>query len=163
MLTVINNPPRWLARALQIVEGVAAPAITTEIHQVVDAMQNGHGAAVHSLGVLAGSLAGGVNVIIGDATREDFAYLVRFSMNNPGTTTINVGADLAIQGQGNVRLTLRSVIAGSTQDWASFTSGQQYWYVPPKSTLTLSLAQFTTTAGNLVYEVVRVPAGTRPW
>ena len=169
MLTMMNNPPRWLAKVLAIVEGIAAPAITTEVHQTVDVMQNGHGFAVRKYGRLAGAVGSITSMNLPETEAEvsdEFAFLVRISLRNPGSGGVTLDGSLSqVPSAGTFPVVAFSATAaaGDTLAWQEFSGGQQYLYIPPNCQLALALGSFAAVAGDARWELVRVPANTKAW
>lgn len=171
MLTMINNPPRWLAKALGIVEGVAAPAITTELHQVVDAVQGGHALATHTIGAQTGAVGSVTSIEPISSTDPDviegkYAYLFRMSVDNAGTAPSQVELLIGRPGAGTLlRLVIaRAVPATTNHYWNEIGAGLgQYAYIPPGFYLSMAIGSGTTLALTARWELVRLPAGVHPW
>lgn len=154
----LNNPPRWLARALAVVNGKTQTEIENTLYPVVEVAQAGWGldAKVESFQT-DGSLVGPV---IETITASDFeAKRVLFQCNNPGTAAIVVFAALR-RGTGvSVQLTAFSIAAGTNGTWGLLGGGRDWFVVPPGCSLEINQAQYTTTAGFIRVMEVTHPAG----
>lgn len=168
----LNNPPRWIARALQIVSGGTPPAITPELYQTAETIQGGWGLAQWNTVTIPGQV--GATTTFGlnsDPTtfgtlREDVTLLVQAAITNPGTATVTTtfGLYRGIPGlTPEVRIWNTGVPAGTLYSWnGQIAAGLQYWVIPPGFSLLIVQNAYTTSAGRVDLLVGTLPAGVNP-
>jgi len=141
----LNNPPRWIARALQIVNGRLPDGISDTIFPVTDVTQSGFGDATYAQNQFDGSLGSFTTNIISCSEFE--SKRVKVACFNPDVGAREYVVTLrAPSGSGCNESTL-SVGAGLTAGHGLFGSGRQWFIVPPACSLSLLQGIYTTTAG----------------
>lgn len=145
----VNNPPRWLAIALSIINGGASPVIGRELFQVVDSYQSGFGMATFSSVQVDGSLGGPITTLL--TPPDGFAARVKVQHFNAGTVSNNVQVGLRC-GTGALFVELlRTTGAGLLSDWLTLGGGKQWLVIPPGCSMEIVQNAYTTTAGHLKY------------
>lgn len=154
----LNNPPRWLARALAVINGQTQLEIEDRLYPVVEVVQDGWGLQPTITSVqVDGSLAGPTTTIF--AANENESLRLKLSANNPGTAAATIQALLRVGAGGSVQEFANSLAAGTTADWRAFAGGRQWIVVPPGCALEVLQAQYTITAGFIRAIEVRCPGG----
>lgn len=159
----LNNPPRWLAKALGIVSGGAAPAITHELYQTADALQSGLGAVKSwTLQNSTGAVAAAVTVDI--TADEDSTRLVRCGLQQSANVASQFQARLF--GPGSIAalyIASLNTAAANPIPWQSLEPNAPYWILPPNFRMTLTIFGQPGQIAAIDYEILTVPAGTKPW
>ena len=157
MLFPMNNPPAWLARALQLVDGGAPPVLQREMVPVVEALQAGWGLARYEQGVINGSTGSAVTQRF-TTTEAEMAW-ISLTAVNVGTAAITVSARVGVNGNVFPNWFSTTVGAGATVGMLALAGGVLWVPIPPNGNLDVTQGTYATTAGNVQYLLARLPAG----
>jgi len=156
----LNNPPRWLARALAIVNGNTQTEIEDTLYPVVEVAQGGWGLTpvIRSFQV-DGTLG---SITLTTIACSDFeTKLVQIEQNNPDTAANSCLVRLRVGTGVSVTQVNHGAVAGSSQSWAQIGGPARKWFVvPPGCSLEVTQASYTTTAGFFRFIEVTLPAGS---
>lgn len=166
----LNKPPQWLARALQIVSGGAAPAIDPSLKQVVEASQGGWGLGATFAAVTLTfpvGVAQTQNIVTAD---ETLTRIVWISAENNDSVANRIAFNLnAAGGSGTAYVVLYFGAAGASVP-ANTIRGHAEWFndltpvvVPPGCSLEVSMTAVATVANRVRCLVGTMPAGVKPW
>lgn len=154
----LNNPPRWLARALAVINGQTQLEIEDRLYPVVEVAQDGFGllASIRSEQV-DGSLATGITTTI--TCTEYESKRVRFHHFNPGSTGVGLSCRLRVGAGVSVDSYNSTTPAGSLIPWEAIGGGKNWYVVPPGCSLEIVQAIYVTTAGYIRLIEVAHPGG----
>ena len=153
----VNNPPRWLARALAIVNGQTQTEIEDRLYPVVDAVQGGWGLASIISAQINGSLGSVVtHSVTADQTQSK---LVAVEHNNPDTATSLFTIALRVRQSVSVRYYRGITAINNVQSMNELSSGQRWFAVPPECALEITQQPYATNAGFIRVIEVTLPGG----
>ena len=158
----VNDPPRWLARALAIVNGNAPTQISNEIVPVADVMQGGWGDITWSFQFMAGAIGSVTQAAIVSADVNN-NHIVSCSFDNGDTAASLITLDLTYPNFAQpVVMHKGSVAAGGFADNKTILGGgSQFLLVPAGYVLRATIPPATTTAPTWSFHIGRAPVGTK--
>lgn len=166
----LNKPPQWLARALQIVSGGAAPAIDPVLKQVVEAGQGGWGLGATFAAVTLTFPVGVAATQTIVAANDALTRIVWVSAENNDSVANRIAFNLNAAGGSGTAYVVLFFGASGTSVPINTIRGHAEWFgnltpviVPPGCSLEVSMSAVATVANRVRCMVGTMPAGVKPW
>lgn len=155
----VNDPPRWLAKALAIVNGNAPVNIGSEIVPVVDSLQKGWGDITWDYFTHTGAVGSVSQTAPAGFVNLNVNRIFTCSFDNPDTAASTFTLDLVTQNVYTpIVLHRASVPASSVQDAKTILQGQ-YMLIPAGFYLRCTTGPATTTAPTANFHIGTAPFG----
>jgi len=156
----LNNPPRWLARALAIVNGNTQTEIEDTLYPVVEVVQGGWGVTPTIRSFQVDGALGSLTLTT-IACSEFETKLVQVEQNNPDTAANSCLVRLRVGTGVSVTQVNHGAPAGTSHTWQQIGgAGRRWFFVPPGCSLEVTQQSYTTTAGYFRFIEVTLPAGS---
>lgn len=154
----VNNPPRWLVKALAIVNGDTQLQVDEVLFPVIDAMQGGWGQATYESRVQ--FIAVGVADSLQLDAPEGKILAVRLSVTNNGAANILITVRSAIVGgQGSVIEHIGNVPPGTTHAWYVIRPDSSWLKCVPGGRIIIDWSAGATVISSIGLIVATLPAG----
>ena len=163
---LMNNAPRWLARAAAVVNGTVQTEISPVVVPTIDVMQDGWGLAKFTNVIMLNNGLAQTLRVCGDSANLELGltqhHLVRFSVqNNDAIGVVCEAYQLSRLGAWLLYEFGETVPAGTTRSTSYCMGGRDWIYIAPGNELWFAQSAGALNAGRMSALVVSAPAGTK--